>query len=69
MATGGIVERIANSAQSNAGSVSVNDPFDYDKFAAKVAEANSSLPAPYVAVTEINDGQGKYAKVLDGASF
>ncbi|WP_417867961.1 hypothetical protein [Xanthomarina gelatinilytica] len=69
MATGGIVERIANSAQSNAGSVSVNDPFDYDKFAAKVAEANQSLPAPYVAVTEINDGQGKYAKLVDEASF
>lgn len=69
LATGGIVERIANSAQSNAGNVSVNDPFDYDKFATKVAEANLSLPAPRVAIDEINTGQGKYADIVNGANI
>ncbi|WP_264552774.1 hypothetical protein [Flavobacterium sp. N2038] len=42
---------------------------DYDLLAAKVAEANKSLPAPKVAVTDINYEQGEYLRIVDGADL
>lgn len=54
-----------------------NNPqtIDYDLLASKigahVGNANLNLPKPivYTAITDINDGQGNYAQVVDGASF
>ena len=46
---------------------------DYDllasKIGANVAQANLSLPAPKIAITDINQGQDSYAQVVDGANF
>ncbi|MDM1548591.1 hypothetical protein HX096_12080 [Empedobacter falsenii] len=46
---------------------------DYDLLASKigqnVAQANKSLPAPKVAVTEINDAQSRLSKVEQKANF
>jgi hypothetical protein len=48
-----------------------NTGIDYDLLATKVSEANSNLPTPnvYTAVTDINDGQGNYANVVNGANL
>lgn len=64
-AGGGIVDRITSGSGST--TISVPDPIDYDRMAEKIADANRELPAPQVAVTEINDGQTKFARVTDGA--
>lgn len=64
-AGGGIVDRVRSG--SGTSTIKVPDPIDYDTMAEKIADANRKLPAPRVAVTEINDGQGKYARVIDGA--
>lgn len=68
LATGGIVERISSQAQGISGRSS---EFDYGAFGQKVTDgvANIQFPPLYVSVTEINDGQGKYAKLVDEASF
>jgi hypothetical protein len=41
--------------------------FDYDLFAVKVAQANMSLPAPRVAVDEINTVSTRVRVVEQGA--
>lgn len=64
-AGGGIVDRIT--AGSRSSTIKVPDPIDYDLMGEKMAEANRQLPAPFVAVTEINDRQGQYARVIDGS--
>ena len=50
-----------------------NLSIDYDLLASKigqnVAQANKSLPAPKVAVTEINDAQSRLSKVEQKANF
>lgn len=42
---------------------------DYDLLAVKVAEANKSLPAPKVSVTDINYEQESYLRIVDGADL
>lgn len=63
-AAGGFVARgmaTTSTAQQNV--------IDYDLLAAKMAQAYSAVPAPQVAVTEINDMQFRYAQVIDRANF
>ena len=57
-AGGGIVSREIASPAVNA-----------DELAAKIAEANRSLPAPVVAVQDIITEGNSYVKVRDGANF
>ena len=68
MATGGIVNRI-NSQGLGASSRSLE--LDYNSLGQKVTEGVSNIQFPpiYVAVTDINTEQGKYAKVVEGANF
>jgi len=48
---------------------SVNSGINYDTLTSSLMQALSSMPAPRVAVTEINDGQGKYAEIKEGSIF
>lgn len=63
-AAGGMIQKSISMGSREAGQT-----VDYDLMAEKIAEANRSLPSPQVAVTEINDGQGKYADIVDGANW
>lgn len=60
------VNNIYNNSQAS-------QSIDYDLLAAKiganVANANLNLPAPIIAITDINTGQKDYAQVVNGADF
>ncbi len=66
-ANGMVPSTVINSFMPSA----AKEAFDYDLLAAKIAEANLSLPVPQVwtAVTDINTGQDDYAQVMTGANF
>ncbi|WP_310381830.1 hypothetical protein [Flavobacterium sp.] len=60
---------VANTYNNNQASQSI----DYDLLASKigvnVANANLNLPAPRIAIEDINYGQDNYAQVVNGANF
>lgn len=67
LASGGIVKTITGGAPL-AQKIPIPERIDYDKFGQKVTEGVSRQPI-YIAVTEINDGQRKYARVIEGANI
>ena len=67
---GGGVKFAKGGMLGNAGvSKSMMNLIDYDVLAGKIAQANMSLPAPQVAVNEINDTQTRVQTIENRASF
>lgn len=71
-ANGGAVERSIMKGTAK-GTIIQQAPLDADALAAKLGvtlqSAIENLPPQFVAVTDINNGQGKYADIVDGANF
>jgi|GEM_PF-1958722 len=68
LAYGGIVDRISSQAY---GTSAQSGNFDYGAFGQKVTDGVSNIQFPplFVAVTDINTEQGKFAKVVEGANI
>lgn len=68
-ARGGIPNSAGISSIVNSLGSGAVEPLDYDLLANKIAQANSQLPPPLLAIDEFNSAQGRYSKIVDGANF
>jgi hypothetical protein len=66
-ATGGMATTTGIVSSLNTSSSKMN-VIDYDLLALKMAEANSMLPPPRLALEDFNTGNGKYTELVQGAN-